>query len=1312
MTVSTDTTTGVGSNCTAGSTTDASCSLRDALAAVAANSNVTSSNPATISFSPTVFLASNTAAQNTITEINGTLNLPSNTTIQGLTTGSGASLTNLITLNGNAANTVVTNGGNDAAIDNLIITNGSATAIGGGIYNTGSLTLSNSTVMNNSTVFDGGGIGNTGILMVNGCTFNGNTAGQAGGGIFLGGTAATVSNSTFYGNSAVGGGGLYFGQGSATVTNSTFTGNTAVVGGGVSTNQLCLGTGCSLTLSDSIVEANTAKVMGANFLDNGNNDFIDGGGNLYISSDSAAQLALAPLGSYGGPTQTMPVLPGSPAFCTGGGTGADQRGVARPTAYNGTSCTDIGATNSDYTLAWTTQPASTYDVGVPFSPAPVVQFEDDGAALPYPAGVTITDAGSQLGGGASTGTATVALGSSGSLALSTLDIGSPETSDTLTAAYTLSLPSSATASLSAGASNTFAVVSPVAGFLISTLPAPEVAGTPETFTVTALSSLNPATTATGFTGTVTFSCTDNTAVLPASYKFVAGDNGVHTFTNGLTFKITGTQTLTVTSGTVTATTPSITVTAAAATTLTASSGTGQSAAIGAAFASPLTVQAVDSYSNPVPGAVVTFNAPTTGASATLSATTCTTSATSPVGACSVTATANGTASATACAVSATTPGVTTPASFMLTNTQHPTSVQLSISLFGPIYGQPFTLNAGITPSSAGGTAPTGSVTFYDGATNPLTPNSPVANATASYTVSAATPGIHQYYAKYLGDTNFSASSQTALPSSIMIGKASSTLTGPTSTVFIPYGQSGTFNVSLAGQFSGTGIAPPSGSVTASVGNGLNTSLQVTMSNDVATITFPSNGTVQTYPVTVSYAGDGNYAAAQNITVQVQVGQIAQTISFTPVTQVTYGVSPIALTASGGASGNTVVFSVLSGPGVISGSGNTLTVTGAGTIVVAANQTGNTTYSAATQVTASIAVSKATLTATANPATSVYGAAFPTFTGPLTGVVGGDGITASYGTTATPTSPVGGSYTIAATLSDPNSKLGNYTVINVPAVLTITKATPAVTLTSSQDPVLVLNPVILTATFTSSAGAPPNGEGVTFYDSTTSTALGQGAFFNGVAVLSVATLGVGSHSIVATYSGDADFVGASSPPLSETVQDFNITISASGGSASVTNVTALPGGTAVYTFTLSPIGSTTFPADITLSANGLPAGATATFSPAILAAGSGSKNVTMTVHLATASAKLQPGHPFGRGYLPIALGILLLPFSRRLRRVGRKLGRGVSLALLLVGLAAAAGLTGCGFNSGYFGQSQQTYTVTVSGTSGALTRSTTVSLTVE
>jgi hypothetical protein len=46
------------------------------------------------------------------------------------------------------------------------------------------------------------------------------------------------------------------------------------------------------------------------------------------------------------------------------------------------------------------------------------------------------------------------------------------------------------------------------------------------------------------------------------------------------------------------------------------------------------------------------------------------------------------------------------------------------------------------------------------------------------------------------------------------------------------------------------------------------------------------------------------------------------------------------------------------------------------------------------------------------------------------------------------------------------------------------------------------------------------------------------------------------------------------------------------------------------------------------------------------------------------------------------------------------------------LAAVAGLSGCGSTGGFFGQAQKSYTVTVTATSGALSHTTNVTLTVE
>ncbi len=113
--------------------------------------------------------------------------------------------------------------------------------------------------------------------------------------------------------------------------------------------------------------------------------------------------------------------------------------------------------------------------------------------------------------------------------------------------------------------------------------------------------------------------------------------------------------------------------------------------------------------------------------------------------------------------------------------------------------------------------------------------------------------------------------------------------------------------------------------------------------------------VGTITIAANQGGNGNYAAASQATQMVVVNQTSQTISFTqPTTPVVYGVKPIALSAAA-TSGLGITFSVVSGPGSISGS--SLTVTGIGTIVVAANQAGNADYTAATQVTQSVTVNK-------------------------------------------------------------------------------------------------------------------------------------------------------------------------------------------------------------------------------------------------------------------------------------------------------------------------------------------------------------------
>jgi hypothetical protein len=77
------------------------------------------------------------------------------------------------------------------------------------------------------------------------------------------------------------------------------------------------------------------------------------------------------------------------------------------------------------------------------------------------------------------------------------------------------------------------------------------------------------------------------------------------------------------------------------------------------------------------------------------------------------------------------------------------------------------------------------------------------------------------------------------------------------------------------------------------------------------------------------------------------------------------------------------------------------------------------------------------------------------------------------------------------------------------------------------------------------------------------------------------------------------------------------------------------------------------------------------------------------------------------------GVLLLPFAGRMRSAGKRL-RAIIFTLLLTAaaLGTLSGLSGCATGNGFFGQQQSSYTVTVTATSGPLTRSTNLTLNVE
>jgi hypothetical protein len=93
----------------------------------------------------------------------------------------------------------------------------------------------------------------------------------------------------------------------------------------------------------------------------------------------------------------------------------------------------------------------------------------------------------------------------------------------------------------------------------------------------------------------------------------------------------------------------------------------------------------------------------------------------------------------------------------------------------------------------------------------------------------------------------------------------------------------------------------------------------------------------------------------------------------------------------------------------------------------------------------------------NNASRVYGNPDPVFTGTITGLQGGDNISVTYATTATPKTYLG-MYAITPTLADPNGKLANYSVTITNGTLTVTPAGLTVVANNASRPYGATNPV--------------------------------------------------------------------------------------------------------------------------------------------------------------------------------------------------------------------------------------------------------------
>lgn len=246
-------------------------------------------------------------------------------------------------------------------VNNLTVSNGYSSGLGGGFFlsNSSTLNLNRSTVSGNAA--NNGGaiyINNSGTLNLDQSTISGNTAFTDGGGIFnnTSGTINATSN-TFDGNSAAGKGGGVYNTATITFTSNTISSNSATdAGGGIYNNF-------TATLNNNLVALNTASdgndllgrgTRGIGYTGSYNlignidgSEGLAGGTNRSGSTANLLDPLLGLLQNNGGKTFTRSLLLNSPAIDKGNSPAiiTDQRGLLRP--YDNPAISNDGGNGSD-----------------------------------------------------------------------------------------------------------------------------------------------------------------------------------------------------------------------------------------------------------------------------------------------------------------------------------------------------------------------------------------------------------------------------------------------------------------------------------------------------------------------------------------------------------------------------------------------------------------------------------------------------------------------------------------------------------------------------------------------------------------------------------------------------------------------------------------------------------------------------------------------------------------------------------------------------------------------------------------------------
>ena len=195
----------------------------------------------------------------------------------------------------------------------------------------------------------------------------------------------------------------------------------------------------------------------------------------------------------------------------------------------------------------------------------------------------------------------------------------------------------------------------------------------------------------------------------------------------------------------------------------------------------------------------------------------------------------------------------TSAALKVTVAQIATETSLTTTVNPVVIGQPVTLTATVSPSSAGGAKPTGSVVFYDGTTvlgTVALSSTGVAQLPASL---PPRPGPTRLQAVYSGNATFAGSTGTLTQSVVSTPTVPQIYISSSANPAI-VGQPVTFTV-YVGTSLQTGVT---GTVT--LLDGTTTLGSGTLVNDKVSL-IAAFATAGPHAITASYSGDPNFAAA-------------------------------------------------------------------------------------------------------------------------------------------------------------------------------------------------------------------------------------------------------------------------------------------------------------------------------------------------------------------------------------------------------------------------------------------------------------------